>query len=362
MKEIIKTYLSQQEKKRIPTKAIEAHLLETLGKKVYWDKGGYPALAESLEALVEESLLRPIKAWKTNGLKPALYHGYQIIEKSKLEREEMKKILTSFHPAIDTASFIAHYEEYERYAPYLLALDRFLKENHDLKNTPPLTVNERSFQIFFHEKWLASREGSLFLNRISMTYQDLHCYPTYEPFFFFQKRTIKRRVVALIIENKDTFYSLKRLFQQGFSSFGGEPFNLLIFGEGNKITRSFSYYNELEQFQDLPASFWYFGDLDPEGIRIWYRLKERMEEDIRPFPLFYQCLIDRQKRKGRSPTTSQRPLPEQVEKKFLSFFPLAYQREIQSLFQRGEILPQEGLHYLFLEELAHVEQRDDQGF
>lgn len=362
LEEMIQSFLGKQKRKRIRTETLESYLLKSLGKREYWQKGGYLTFVKAMNLLVDQGYIRPIKAWQENGKRPPLSNGYQILEKGVMENKDIERLLTFFHPGIKTTYFIKNQKEYQRYYPYLLALDQFLKEAQDFQKKPPLTLNERSFQIFSQEKWLGSREGSHFLQIISLSYEDLNCYPTYEPFFYYHKKEIGERVNSLIIENKDTFYSIKKLFLRGCYSFFSRDYNLLIYGEGNKITRSFSYYYELEHLQGLPASFYYFGDLDPAGISIWYRLTERMDQEVLPAVPFYQALLHHQREKIPSLKTRQRPLPREVEDAFLSFFPEEDKKILKDFLAKRRYLPQEGLHYQHLEELAHVDGRDDGGF
>ncbi|MCL0101390.1 DUF2220 domain-containing protein [Peptococcaceae bacterium] len=98
----------------------------------------------------------------------------------------------------------------------------------------------------------------------------------------------------LIVENKDTFFSLKALFQEGINRWNGKSFSMLIYGEGRKILKSISFFEEIEEYKGLSTSFYYFGDLDAEGISIWYELTEQRE--VVPFVYFYCCLFERNKK------------------------------------------------------------------
>lgn len=64
--------------------------------------------------------------------------------------------------------------------PYYL---NFLEENPNLDRLQQITANERSFQVFRDEKWLLSKHGKDFLQRIGFALDDLRCYLTFEPFF-----------------------------------------------------------------------------------------------------------------------------------------------------------------------------------
>jgi hypothetical protein len=353
VKQLIIDYLSSQKKKRVQTKDIEDYLMLKMGSSSYWKKGGYQQFAKAIETLVTEELIRPIKIWNKNGLNPPLYSGYQIISQGAKPLNEVKKrLLTQYHPSINTSVYIKNPEQYQQDEIYLNLLDKFLRQ-HDMAATW-LTVNERSFQIFHDEKWLASNNGHAFLQRLGLSYQDLNCYPTYEPFFYYQVNALKlAKINILIVENKDTFFSLKMLFQQGINSWAATVFAMLIYGEGKKIIKSFSFLWELKEYQDKELQVYYFGDLDREGIAIWHELQRRTEVDIKPFVYFYQELLERYR--ALEMPKQQRMVAKAVED-FLAYFSTGHSKLIFNIMANGRYLPQEGLNYQVLCQLADVKK------
>ena len=73
----------------------------------------------------------------------------------------------------------------------------------------------------------------------------------------------------LIIENKDTFYDIRRYISQTGSILGKE-FDTVIYGAGKGIWSTFAdYVNQAEEYFGADNRLYYFGDLDYEGILIY---------------------------------------------------------------------------------------------
>lgn len=101
----------------------------------------------------------------------------------------------------------------------------FMKEKH-LRS--PISREERSLQLFSQlspwnereekEKWLGSKEGKSFLNRLKVTLDELVCYPVREPFVYYKnpKATDVREV--LVLEGLSTFNACKQLIHRNRGS------------------------------------------------------------------------------------------------------------------------------------------------
>lgn len=356
MKDIIRQYLlTLKNNKRLETKSLEQQVINTVGLEAYWDIwGGYEAFAQAILALGQEGLLRPVKAWKQNGMNPALYKGYQLVlPAAALDSEVMRILSTQYHPKLNVSYYFTHQEAYQQDKDYLTALNRFFKQNPAFHHLPAITVNERSFQIFYDEKWLISPYGHTVLQRLGVTLEDLRCYPTYEPFFYYQTQHQDGQAVnGLIVENKDTFFSLKMLLQQGVYTWGDTSFSLLIYGEGRKIEKSFSFFGELKEYKNRFVHFYYFGDLDPEGIDIWYALQKQNQVKIQPFVFFYQTLVQRYRQVAQPLKKNQRVSPEGLQA-FLTYFSAPEAALIAEMLDCRLYLPQEGVHYQLLYELSN---------
>ena len=352
MKKTAAEFLSSQKKKTIASEMIERHVSGLLGTDGYWKTGGYPVFAAAIQGLVDEGLLSPVKAKGLNCKNPALFYWYRIVPRDeKPEQAKRQQLLTYYHPAINTSFYLNHAGEFTQDEPALDLLDHFFKTTPALSRVVPITANERSFQIFGDEKWLLSTEGQKFLQRVGLSLGALRCYVTHEPFFYYARRIAgaDSGVKALIVENKDTFFSLKTLFQEGLSSWAGVSFALLIYGEGRKIEKSLSFFDELEDYRGIPVDFYYFGDLDPEGISIWHALTGK--KPVKPFVYFYKKLFERYGGAAPHLRKGQR-FSQAATLDFLAHFQSDTAAGIQKMLQAGHYLPQEGLDYAFMRELA----------
>ncbi|MDD2432341.1 MAG: DUF2220 family protein [Clostridia bacterium] len=362
MTALINDYLNSQTKKTVITGKIETYLQERLAQDGYWQQGGYFSFAEKIENLIQLGLIRPVKASGLNGRQPPLYEKYRLVKKrDTLDQATRQKLLTQYHPQIKTTHYLTHGQDYYADKPYLQKLDSFLKQHQDFASWSLITANERSFQIFHNEKWLLSRHGHLFGQRTGLSLATLRCYQTSEPFFYYPVSIPKgtKEIKVLIVENKDTFFSLKELFQQGIYTWADYVFSLLIYGEGRKIQKSFRFYEELGEYQKYQADFYYFGDLDPEGIRIWYDLQKEYGLAIKPFTLFYQVLFEKCGQKAPSLSAGEKAgqrYSKKAIKAFLNHFEQNLAIGIRQMLAEKKYLPQEGLHYVLLKELAEKQK------
>jgi len=345
-----------QKKKFIECELIEGHVMSSFGTDVYWKVGGYPAFAEIITEMVEKGTLLPVKARGINCKSPALYDCYRIVPRDeKPEQQKRQQLLTHYHPLINTSFYLQHAKEFEQDEMYISLLDRFLKENPYLEKLTPITVNERSFQIFRDEKWLLSVQGQKFLQRVGLDLDKLRCYITHEPFFYYSKKQNSSGTVkVLIVENKDTFFSLKTLFQEGTYSWDGVTFSLLIYGEGRKIEKSISFYEELDEYRNITSEFFYFGDLDPEGISIWHALAGKVP--VKPFVFFYRALFEKYGFDAPLVRKRQRLSHDAVEE-FTVHFSEDMAAGMKQMLMTGHYLPQEGLDYAAMRDLA-AKQKD----
>jgi hypothetical protein len=194
------------------------------------DAGGYEAFAAAINNLVEEKVLSPVKKSGLNGLSPPLALRYRKLPLQEGDYSAAKEEILSFYCSrMDLSSFLNSPQDYDRHRDVLMAIDHFLIE---AENNPPAvwdTVNERSFALTGHEKFLSSHKGNQLLKRIKITLQDLCCVPAPEPFFFWANALPllpEERAHCLVVENKDTFHSLKYLLRYCTVVLqqGGNPF------------------------------------------------------------------------------------------------------------------------------------------
>jgi len=159
----------------------------------------------------------------------------------------------AWHPAL---AFVPRLPRLaERELEDLRRIQAFLAEGDD---GPILTARERSLRVFDDDKRLEEiTRGPLFRNG-RLSYALLRCRPVPLPFVF---RDFDDGDEALVIENKDTFFSAC----QARRSLPRSSVRWIVFGHGNAIHASIE---SMLEWTELPRRLIYFGDVDRRGLEI----------------------------------------------------------------------------------------------
>lgn len=291
----------------------------------------YQEFAAVILALEKEGVLGMVKSRGRNQHTPSLAYHYSI-NKALLKKDyhaKLQDFRLIFHPSINLDAYFKLDEEVlEKDLPYLRKIDVYLKENGFPNEKVP--APERSFELVQNEKWIVEGRGSEVLHRIGL-WDELKILPVSDPLMFaLHPKQIDQPVhIHLIVENKTTYQALLPVLTE-------TNFTTLIYGSGNKITKS------IENFHhQLPIEgdhvFYYFGDLDRSGITIWHSLHKR-QPVIPAYPFYKACLT----KSAVAGKTNQRP-NEQALAAFLPFFKESEQQQIQQMLENGAYLPQEVL-------------------
>lgn len=284
-----------------------------------------------------------------------LFNKYKIIieDEKELSSEEieiyLEEINFKLYSKFEKEKYRSNINLYIKHREKLIMLSEYFKHNRD-KLEIQISINERSFEIFKDEKFLKD-ESSLvkeIFNVIDLNINALNFYYTPEPFFYF---TINNQVNnILIVENKDTFYTIRKLFMENKSIFFGIDFSTVIYGEGKKIINSFEdifYNNNLTYLNKEECVFYYWGDIDREGFWIYETLKEKYESQK------IELLIDAYLRMiHESKDTNLRNNKKQQKMKPADFseFNLKTAEYIQDIVYSDKYIPQEILSYRILRE------------
>lgn len=361
LKMTIITFIRNLKGKRFATDALEKYVYGHL-KQEYHEQGGYDRFHAIMEELVSENKLKPIIARKTNGLLRPLYNYYQVrVEEMILEAQLERRLLTTFHPKLTMTFYFKMPDQFQEDKFYLEAIDRFLRSESYNNLSCIVSVNERSFELFDDEKWLTSKAGSALLNRIKVDLDQFNCYQTPEPFFYVKKESMEKAVVnVLILENKDTFHTLRLLFKNGMNSWCGTTFDMLIYGEGKKIISSIEFMDDIEEYRDKTIHAYYFGDIDPEGISIFSNLHKVARVEVSPFIPFYESLMAKYRNQNKPKRSKRQENAKANNEAFFRFIDDGMRLEIKQIVDNGRYLPQEGLNRsdflcLYSEEGEHHE-------
>lgn len=225
--------------------------------------------------LCDKGILTPVKSSKLNGKSKALYNRYYINKPKadySLYYEELKNGL---HPLLDTSYYMKNIEKYIEDRTYVLALSDYLKNNNeDLQYTA--SENERSFAIWQREKYLKDGGGKTLLKRLCLDISYLNFYKTPQPFVYYSCDNRKPQNI-LILENKDTYYTIRKLMLEGKNVFFGIEFSTVMYGAGKLILSKQGVSDFLSYSEPWITSsdniFYYLGDIDFEGFIMYERLK-----------------------------------------------------------------------------------------
>lgn len=297
--------------------------------------------------LLETGRIRPLKASGKNGKKPALYREYWLVE----EKEEFGPLLEELKfqmvPSISIDYYLAHPKVYQEERQWVRMLNEWLQNGRD-QNRVLESVNERSFEIWGREKFLTKEQGKKILKHCGIPMETLQIYETTEPLsYYVHTRMVPQNL--LILENKDTFYSMRRHLLDGKETILGVPVGTLIYGAGKGILRSFQDFDLcVEPYMiDGRNRIWYFGDLDYEGIGIWEKLSElcRPKREIRPFVPAYEAMLQKAEKRKHLPVTK-----EQQNRKIGDGFFRAFSREtaerMKRILEQDTYIPQEILNIM----------------
>lgn len=305
-----------------------------------------------IKNLTMQGLIKPVISSGVNGSNPALYKKYQIIEPNTDYSGLIDEIKFSLYPSFGKDYYIKNPDKYYQDKEYITSLSNFFYNEKDELDVPA-SVNERSYQIFKDEKFLSGDTKSVaksILKNLNIRLNDLNVYMTPESLLYYTAH--REWPTYLIIENKDTWYTLKKLLKAGKDTFHGIKIGTVVFGEGNKLLNSnIDYLAELLEINQIPkqVEFLYLGDVDYKGIEIFLNFKQLYSNyNIQPFKQFYSDMIDlytnsNRLMKERNKTNKNiQMLPE-----FLSYFSLETHDKINNILNARCYVPQEILTYKY---------------
>lgn len=303
----------------------------------------YMDLTQKVYELIEKEQISPIINSKLNGKKPALYQAYRIHRVSKDNSQLEDELKYQLIPMLSNAYYLRNIEAYRKDRIFVLSLNRYLREyrNNLLEG---VSYNERSFEIWGREKFLLREGGTRILKNLGLTPEDLNVYDTTEPLAYYSHhKEVPQKIV--ILENKDTFYSMRRHLLAGNTSILDIEIGTIIYGAGKSIHKSFKDFTFCVEpyLNDSRNEILYFGDLDYEGIIIYETLHRNFIDklNIKPFCIAYEDMINKadipalpKMKKGQN---------SNIGKEFLSYFSQDMQEQIKLILSQNRYIPQEML-------------------
>ncbi|WP_337479277.1 hypothetical protein, partial [Phascolarctobacterium succinatutens] len=211
---------------------------EVLGSKINTE---YSEQYAYIMELVGSGRIKPVLASKKNGKKPSLYREYWELEEKRDYSALKQELLFNLNPQIDITYYQHNLQTYDKERKDVLQLSSFL-QNRAALLPKQVSYNERSFQIWQKEKFLLQGAGKKILSHCVLDLAELNCYSTAEPFAYFAAtRAVPQKL--LIIENKDTFFSMRKHLLAGNSQLLGENISTIIYGAGKRVVSYFQEFN-----------------------------------------------------------------------------------------------------------------------
>ncbi|MBI6874878.1 Wadjet anti-phage system protein JetD domain-containing protein [Clostridium aciditolerans] len=303
----------------------------------------YEELCNIVNNLLKEKKILPVKSSGGNGKKPTLYKRYRLLSDSVDNNNLLDEIDYKLSTKLSIEYYKNHLDKYEEHREYVLKLSDFFDNNQELLSSP-VSMNERSFQIWGREKFLQKEGGKTIVKNLGLELDELNYYDTSEPLAYYSKsKEIPQKV--LILENKDTYYTMRRHLIAGGETILGENISTLIYGGGKNIKKAFNDYKiSVEDYvSDSKNTILYFGDLDYEGIVIYEGLFELFskEYNMAPFINGYKKMIDKAKSESICLPKTKEGQNKNINEIFLREFNNNYRVEIEKILQEGFYIPQE---------------------
>ena len=303
----------------------------------------YHVFVSAVQQLMGAGILVPIKAQGTNQAQPALPNGYRI-KKQRLKAdffEEIRNRQLSLHFLLQIDCYFKKSEAlWQIEQPWLDTLQNYLV-TYGLPQSEA-SVWQRSYEIMGDEKWISESGGHAFLQRVGI-FEKLKIVDLVEPLMFaLNPRLIQDKVCYhLIVENKTTYDALAEVLPE-------TAFLTLIYGAGKCFLNSITQLESQLHMPNAQHCLFYFGDLDLEGITIWYLLHKRRQASL-ALP-FYEALLNKNFKEGK---TNQRK-DSMAYAEFCAKFTTPEQQTIHNLFNNRGYYPQEALSARELQDIGRT--------
>lgn len=313
--------------------------------------GSYDEMVAKIKQLVAEDLLQPILASRTNGRKPPIYNKYRIV-RPEMDYSNAIERIKLLHPKFDHQAYFNNPALYLKHKKDIEDLSCYLwRSGEELEK--PMSINERSLKIWGKEKNL--KENYSLLNSVlKFKNQDLttmlNFYETPEPFFEYIHQKCPEMNV-LIIENKDTWYTLRKVMTEcNNNMLLGRDYHAILYGEGRKITRAVGRLEEYnkEMLAGSKNQYYYFGDLDFEGISIFMDLANGNKSiNVRLCSELYEVMLS-ESNKIELPESRDKRVNDVDINTFVSYLSPEGNLKARSILDKGRYVPQEIINYQLL--------------
>ena len=305
----------------------------------------YKKLVELINSLIAENKISPIKNSGGNGKTPTLHKRYRVIINEENNEDVLSEINYTLNSKFDTTYYESHIEKYKEHRNHILKLNDFINNNSILLEKR-ISMNERSFQIWGREKLIQKGIAKTIMKNLGISLEYLNYYDTSEPLAYYSSnKSIPQNV--LIIENKDTYYTFRNHLINGNNEILGKKIDTLIYGKGKNLKKTFDDFkiSVEEHVSNELNNFYYFGDLDYEGIIIYEGFYKEFskEYNLGSFVEGYKKMIDKVKEWNIDLPKTKEGQNKNIGNLFLDEFNnyINYKKEMMGILEDKLYIPQE---------------------
>jgi hypothetical protein len=306
----------------------------------------YETLRGIVISLIKDEILKPVKSGGTNGKSPALSLSYRVSLQEEDDSGLIKELKYALCTRLDNSYYLKNIKRYREDRENVMKLSAYLLNSPD-KLKSRISLNERSFEIWGREKFLGAEGGIRVIRNLGLIEEDLNYYTTTVPLAYYShsKETPQN---VLILENKDTFYSMRKHLLESGGRIFGTGIGTLVYGGGKNIYRSFEDFDVCVEpyITDGANTILYLGDIDYEGIIIYESLKRSFEKKytIKLFTEGYKAMVDKRARTAAQLPRTKEKQNRNISAEFLDEFEKDYREAISGILRADEYIPQEILN------------------
>lgn len=301
-----------------------------------------------IRQLMNEGRLIPVKSAGANGKKPAMPLKFWLLQEEEDYAALIEELQFRLPPSIDNSYYLKNPAVYQQEREYVWMLGNYLTKERE-KLAVCISKNERSYDIWGQEKFLSGGMGNTILKHCGVGEDALHYYETSEPLAYYSDtKEIPQNM--LIIENLDTFYSVRKKLIQGEKQILTKPMGTVIYGGGKRIARAFEDFAVCGEpyMQSEDNRIYYFGDLDYEGIEIYVSFAKRFKGRVRivPFCEGYLAMLEKAGEISKLQKTKEGQLKHKDKNElFFDHFDKETVAKMKMILENGRYIPQEILSY-----------------
>lgn len=298
-----------------------------------WSQDEKKDFIDQLKIMNDQKIIELKRGSRGEAQIDSILRKISIIKWNLIDKNEgLNHELFNHELGIDGSYYLKNLELYHQDKIYIERLVDFLENN-----CGQLTLNEIGYLVFKDEKALtqpdkASLNGKRILSNLKLDINKISYIETIAPFYY---PTLSEGDTVLIVENKDTCFSLLRLLNENKTNIKG-----ILYGEGRAILKIFSFLKVYGLSNS--DSYLYYGDIDQEGFDIFRSLVEKYNDyNIKLSKLLYHNLLAYESR----PLKNKRNIDQS---KVVSVIDDLYDEDkkgIISVLEGDGCIPQEALNY-----------------